>query len=67
MWTDIFTEFISDSFQVEAWFIVFAILVFCVILAGVENGVERVSKIMMPILVILAVVVAIYSVKTGSN
>ena len=57
-----FTEFISDSFQVEAWFIVFAILVFCVILAGVENGVERVSKIMMPILVILAVIVAIYSV-----
>ena len=57
-----FTEFISDSFQVEAWFIVFAVLVFCVILAGVENGVERVSKIMMPILVILAVIVAIYSV-----
>ena len=57
-----FTEFISDSFQVEAWFIVFSILVFCVILAGVENGVERVSKIMMPILVILAVIVAIYSV-----
>ena len=57
-----FTEFISDSFQVEAWFIVFAILVFCVILAGVENGIERVSKIMMPILVILAVIVAIYSV-----
>ena len=48
-----FTEFISDSFQVEAWFIVFSILVFCVILAGVENGIERVSKIMMPILVIL--------------
>ena len=45
-----FTEFISDSFQVEAWFIVFSILVFCV------------SKIMMPILVILAVIVAIYSV-----
>ena len=57
-----FTEFISDSFQVEAWFIVFSILVFCVILAGVENGVERVSKIMMPILVILAIIVAIYSV-----
>ena len=57
-----FTEFISDSFQVEAWFIVFAVLVFCVILAGVENGVERVSKIMMPILVILAIIVAIYSV-----
>ena len=57
-----FTSFISDSIQVEVWFIVFAVLVFCVILAGVENGVERVSKIMMPILVILAIIVAIYSV-----
>ena len=36
-----FTSFISDSIQVEVWFIVFAVLVFCVILAGVENGVER--------------------------
>ena len=28
-----FTSFISDSIQVEVWFIVFAVLVFCVILA----------------------------------
>ena len=54
-----FTEFISDSFQVEAWFIVFAILVFCVILAGVENGVDLVSNIIIKINIILAVIVAI--------
>lgn len=32
-----------------------------VILFGVESGVERVSKIMMPALVVLAIIVAIYS------
>ncbi len=41
---------------------VFSTLVFIVILAGVENGVERMSKIMMPVLVVLAVIVTIYSV-----
>lgn len=57
-----FTSFIADSNQVELWFLVFAVIVFAVILAGVKNGVERVSKIMMPILVILAIVVMCYSV-----
>lgn len=57
-----FTSFISDSNQVELWFLVFAVIVFAVILAGVKNGVERVSKIMMPILVVLAVIVMCYSV-----
>ena len=36
--------------------------VFIIILGGVQNGVERMSKIMMPVLVVLAVVVTIYSV-----
>ena len=33
-----------------------------IIYAGVQNGIERVSKIMMPILVVLSVIIAIYSV-----
>ena len=57
-----FGNFISDSWQVELWFVVFAVLVFLIILGGVQNGVERMSKIMMPVLVLLAVVVTIYSV-----
>ena len=46
----------------NSWFLVFAALVFIIILGGVQNGVERMSKIMMPVLVVLAVVVTIYSV-----
>ena len=57
-----FGGFIADSWQVELWFLVFAALVFIIILGGVQNGVERMSKIMMPVLVVLAIVVTIYSV-----
>ena len=57
-----FSAFISDSWQAELWFIVFAALVFIIILGGVKNGVELMSRIMMPVLVVLAIIVAIYSV-----
>ncbi len=57
-----FSSFISSSAGVEFWFVLFAALVLLTILAGVEKGVERVSKIMMPVLVVLAIFVMIYSV-----
>ena len=57
-----FSAFLSSSGSVELWFILFSVLVFAVILGGVNKGVERVSKIMMPILIVLAIIVAIYSV-----
>lgn len=57
-----FSNFIASSASVEIWFLVFAAITMFVILAGVKNGVERVSKIMMPMLVVLAVIVAAYSV-----
>ena len=40
----------------------FAVLVLGVIFMGVENGIERVSKLMMPVLVVLALVICVYSV-----
>lgn len=58
---DFFTGFIGDDASAELWFIVFALMVIVVIFAGVENGVERISKIMMPLLVLLALIVAVYS------
>ena len=57
-----FNNSISDSFNVEFWFIIFALFAFITILGGVKNGIERSSKIMMPILVVLAIMVVIYSV-----
>ncbi|WWR16263.1 sodium-dependent transporter [Lachnospiraceae bacterium JLR.KK008] len=60
--SDYFTNFIASSGKVEFWFILFSGFVFFVILSGVKRGVERVSKVMMPVLVVLAVFMAIYSV-----
>jgi len=57
-----FTDFITNGAESEVWFIVFSILVLIVIYMGVENGIERVSKFVMPILVLLAVVICVYSV-----
>ena len=59
---DYFSNFIASSGAAEFWFLIFSAMVFLVVLAGVKHGVELVSKIMMPILVVLAVIVAVYSV-----
>nr|MCR4744690.1 sodium-dependent transporter [Lachnospiraceae bacterium] len=59
---DYFGSFISNGLQVEGWFLVFALLTIVVILSGVKKGIERVSRIMMPILVVLALLVCVYSV-----
>ncbi len=58
---DYFTGFISDGISAEVWFLLFSLVVIVVLFAGVKHGVERVSKVMMPLLVILAVFVAGYS------
>lgn len=57
-----FSTFISNGFSSELCFLIFAILTLAIIFAGVENGIERVSKFMMPILVVLSIVICIYSV-----
>lgn len=57
-----FTNFTLNGKSMELWFFIFAVFVVVIILAGVKHGVEKVSKIMMPLLVILAIFVAIYSV-----
>ncbi len=56
-----FSEFIANSFSTGFWFLLFSLVVVAVLIAGVEHGVERVSKTMMPLLVILAIFVAGYS------
>lgn len=59
---DYFSNFLSSSGSVEFWFIIFSLIVFLVIAAGVKQGVELVSKLTMPLLIVLAIFVAIYSV-----
>ncbi len=57
-----FSAFISSGPSAEICFAIFTVFTLSIIFAGVRNGVERVSKVMMPILVVLSVVIAGYSV-----
>ena len=43
------------------WFILFVLLTAGVVLMGVNKGVEKSSTVMMPILIILAIVISLYS------
>ncbi len=55
-----FSAFITEGFGAEFWFIIFALMTLLVIFMGVRNGIEQVSRIMMPVLVILAVLISAY-------
>ena len=56
-----FTDFISSTGEPIFWFLAFIGLTALVVLFGVEKGVEKVSKVMMPVLVVLSLGIAIYS------
>lgn len=57
-----FTDFITNGGTTELWFLVFVALNLLIIFMGVENGIERVSRIMMPILLVLAIVISVYTI-----
>ena len=57
-----FSGFISNGVSTELCFAVFCLITVAIIYAGVRNGIERVSKVMMPVLVVLSVVIAGYAV-----
>ena len=57
-----FSAFISSGQSVEVCFLIFTVFTLAIIFAGVRNGVERVSRMMMPVLVVLSVIIAAYSV-----
>ena len=57
-----FQEFSQDPLRPLLWLFIFMLLTHFIIVKGVEKGIERSSKVMMPILFILVVLLAICSV-----
>ncbi len=57
-----FGNFIGNVTEPIGWFFLFIALTAVIVLFGVEKGVEKVSKIMMPVLVALTVGIAVYVV-----
>lgn len=58
---DFFGNFISQTFEPLLWFLLFIGLTALVVFFGVDKGIEKVSKIMMPILVVMTIFIAIYT------
>lgn len=55
-----FNSFVSSSYEPLIFFIIFATITVLIVSFGVKNGIENMSKILMPILAILAVFLMIY-------
>ncbi len=56
-----FGNFVSKPFEPLLWFAIFLGVTALVVLLGVDKGIEKVSKVMMPILVVLILFIAIYT------
>lgn len=56
-----FTGFITSQWQPILYTVIFALCCFIIVYKGVERGIERYSKILMPILFLIVVFIAIYS------
>ncbi len=56
-----FTGFITATWEPIIWFLVFLGATIFVVYKGVDNGIERFSKVLMPLLLVLILGVAIFS------
>lgn len=55
-----FTGFIGHATEPIGWFFLFIGLTAVIVLCGVQKGIEKVSKLMMPVLVVLIVIICGY-------
>lgn len=63
----IIENFSTNTFEVIAFTALFVFLALAVIAAGVQSGIERMSKVLMPVLFVILVGVVIYSLTLGSG
>lgn len=56
-----FENFIGHAGQPTIFFLIYVILTAVVVMLGVEKGIEKVSKFMMPVLIFITVAIAIYT------
>ena len=56
-----FKSFISGYWSPILWFLVFLVATMAVVYRGVNHGIEKLSKVLMPVLLILILVIAVFS------
>lgn len=60
--TQEFATFSSDPFRPILWLAIFVIITSCIVVMGVQKGIERASKVMMPVLLAILVILGCCSV-----
>ena len=55
-----FTSFIADPWQPLVFFLIFAAATIFVVVFGVQKGIERISKVLMPLLAVISVALMVY-------
>ncbi len=65
--TNIITSFAADKFQVVLFTLIFIALAVLVVMGGVKSGIENASKVLMPVLFVILVAIAIYSLTLGEG
>ena len=55
-----FGNFVSQTWEPIIWFLLYIAVSVLIVMFGVQKGVEKVSKILMPVLVVLSLGIAIY-------
>ncbi|MFO7655689.1 MAG: sodium-dependent transporter [Bacteroidales bacterium] len=61
-----FETFRGTSYRPLLWQVAFMFLTFLIVISGVEKGIEKYSKILMPVLFIILIVIAIRSLSLPS-
>ena len=59
-----FSSYITTAGEPIFWFAVFIAITAVIVLCGVQQGIEKVSKVMMPALVVMMVFIVIYTIAT---
>lgn len=57
-----FTNFVEDPIRPIVWLVIFVALTTSVVIAGVKNGIEKYTKILMPVLVVIILILVVRSV-----
>lgn len=62
-----FGAYISSTVEPILWFLLFITITAAVVIFGVNKGIEKVSKVMMPALVVLMLFIVVFTLCTGGK
>jgi len=59
---DMYNNFVSGSFRPVAWMLFFLVLTAGIVLAGIKEGIEKYTKILMPLLLVIILILDIRAI-----